>query len=1004
MLKFFFLLVSLSLINGANAQKYNFKNFSVGDGLTQSEIYSICEDRRGTLWFGSLGGGIIKYDGYTFTNYREEDGLSNNFVRAIYEDKSGKIWIGTEGGLCCYDGIKFKRMNQAGGPGKNMVRAIKQDASGNLWFGTDQDGLFKYDGKSFTHYLKQTGLPDNTVYCIFEDKGNTVWIGTNQGVCKLQDSRFITYTKNNGLPSNIIRGITDDESGNLWFATYGGGISSYNGTTFTNYNSENGICNNSVFTIFTDRKGRIWIGTANGVSCYNGSTFKNYYDSNGLASNVVVCIYEDSSQDIWFGTSGGGLSRFDNERFTHYVENEKMGRQVYTLIQAHNNNMIFGTSNGGLTIFDGKYYSLVKGSSNFTSDKVRTLNYDQDSTLWIGTIGDGAFKFNRQGFTHYTLADGLPSTNISAIVIDATKNIWFASSDSGISILDKQTGKFQKFTENNGLLNNSIYAMVPDHAGNIWIGTDKGLQKITPGADTLPPAITSFTQTSGLSNNAIRSIAVDKSNNIIIGTAGGGINVLQGTKFITINKSQGLCSNNIYLLIFDDFDNLWVGTELGIDRITFGRDFSIEEYRHYGKNEGFAGIEVYRNACFKDKNGNLWFGTVNGATIYKEKEDEILKTAPKIQLTGIKLFFDNIEKTKYVDSVSAWFPIPHNLKLPYNKNNLTFEFAGIYHRNPEAVRYKYKLEGSNDDWSPALTQHKVTYSNLPPGKYIFKMMACNEYNVWNKDPLTFEFQILPPFWQRWWFIGLSALICIFTVWSVFQYIIQQIKTKNQAEREKLLMEKNIVELEQEAARLQMNPHFIFNSLNSIQGFIATNDTFQAKRYLAKFARLMRLILENAREEFIPLRNETDMLENYLELEKLSKNNIFDFKINTCESINYETTEIPPMMIQPFVENAIIHGIKNKEGKGFIEINFRFNDSLMICEVIDNGIGRQKSAEIKEKTNAKHKSTGMMVTRKRLEQFKIQTGSNAGVEIVDLKDENNNPVGTKVIVSIPFEAD
>jgi LytS/YehU family sensor histidine kinase len=276
--------------------------------------------------------------------------------------------------------------------------------------------------------------------------------------------------------------------------------------------------------------------------------------------------------------------------------------------------------------------------------------------------------------------------------------------------------------------------------------------------------------------------------------------------------------------------------------------------------------------------------------------------------------------------------------------------------------------------------------------------------VWNKDPLTFEFQILPPVWQRWWFIAFSLLAIIAGIWSIFQYRIKQINTKNRIEKEKLLMEKSIIELEQEASRLQMNPHFIFNSLNSIQGFITINDTVQAKRYLAKFARLMRLILENAREEYIPLQNEIDMLENYLELEKLSRNNIFEFNININESINCETTEIPPMMIQPFVENAIIHGIKNKEGKGLIELNFNIKDSLLVCEVVDNGIGRQKSDEIKTKTKPKHKSTGMSVTRKRLEQFKIQTGSNAGVDIVDLKDEQGNSVGTKVVVGIPFESD
>jgi LytS/YehU family sensor histidine kinase len=240
------------------------------------------------------------------------------------------------------------------------------------------------------------------------------------------------------------------------------------------------------------------------------------------------------------------------------------------------------------------------------------------------------------------------------------------------------------------------------------------------------------------------------------------------------------------------------------------------------------------------------------------------------------------------------------------------------------------------------------------------------------------------------------------VWYFFYTRLNKIKEKSRIEKEKLEMEKNIIELEQEASRLQMNPHFIFNALNSIQGFISTNDAFQAKRYLAKFARLMRLILENAREKFIPLRNEIEMLENYLDLERLSKNDKFEYKITVDSAIDPEMIEIPPMMIQPFVENAIIHGIKNKENQGNITIDFTIQGSTLICEVTDNGIGRKKAAEIKAKTNTNHKSTGMLVTQKRLEQLQDLAGMPAGFEITDLKDQQNNPAGTRVIISIPVD--
>jgi len=387
---------------------------------------------------------------------------------------------------------------------------------------------------------------------------------------------------------------------------------------------------------------------------------------------------------------------------------------------------------------------------------------------------------------------------------------------------------------------------------------------------------------------------------------------------------------------------------------------------------------------------------------YNPREEVESKITPKIHLTGLKLFFDNIENTNYADSLSAWYSIPIQLTLPYNQNNLTFSYVGILHRNPEAVQYKWILEGFSKEWSPAITDREATFSNLPPGTYTFKVKACNEFNIWNDVPASFTFTIEPPLWERWWARLTGVAVIIGLIWLVFHFRLERVKAKNKIIQERLEMEKNILELEQEAARLQMNPHFIFNCLNSIQGFISVNDPFQAKKYLAKFAKLMRLILENAREEFIPLQNEISILENFLELEKLSINHKFDFTITMDESIDPEGIQIPPMMIQPFIENAIIHGLKKKEGKGLITIHFSINDELLICTLQDNGIGRKKSGQINEEFRPDHKSTGIAVTQKRLEQYGLHRKVKAGIEFVDL-EENGIATGTKVIISSPYEA-
>ncbi len=996
--------ITLLLISFAkiNSQVYNFQNLSVEDGLTQSEITDICEDRLGNLWFGTLGGGVVKYDGYSFVSFKEESGLVNNYIRALYTDQNGNIWIGTEAGISVYDGRQFVYLDQKGGPGNVVIRDIVQDHNKAIWIATNDSGLYRKNENGFTRYTKDSGLPHNTVNCLYSENNN-LWMGTDNGVSMLSGKMFTNISRSDGLAHSVVRGICADNLGNIWFATYNG-LTVFNGDSLTSYSVSDGLCSNRMYTAFKDRSGNLWFGSAKGIIRFNGSSFKCYTEAEGLAGNVVLCITQSNSLELWFGTSGGGVSKFDGERFIHYNQNDRLGRRVYSVVQAINGNMIFGTSRGGLTVFDGTRYSLIKDYQGFTSSDVMSLYYDQDSVLWIGTLNDGIYSYDKNGFIHYTRENGFRSNHITGFTEDIYGNIWVSSIDSGLFILTKYTSGIIQFNESNGLSSNNIYTITSDSEGNIWVGTTKkGVDKIFLDIKTQQATVTTYNDKNGLTNNAVRSILIDSMNRVYLGTAGGGICIYDRKRFTYLTTEHGLFSLNIYSLIFDDNDNLYVGTEGGVDRLMLSDSLKVLEYRHFGRNEGFMGIELYRNSCCKDNMGNLWFGTVNGVTCYDPDEDIPVKLAPKIHLTGLKLFFNDIQNTPYADSLDSWSSIPENIVLPYNQNNLTFEFMGIYLRNPDAVKYRWMLEGFNTEWSPLLKQREAIFSNLPPGEYTFKVVACNEFGICNDSPAEITFIIKPPFWQLWWLRIAAFIVLIVFIWFLVFLRIRRIRKRNTMEQEKLEMEKNIIELEQEAARLQMNPHFIFNSLNSIQGFIATNDAFQAKRYLAKFARLMRLILENAREEYIPIQNEVDILENYLELEKLSTNNKFEFEIHIDKSLNPDTCEIPPMMIQPFVENAIVHGIKGKDGEGHIHINFGKKDKTVVCEIIDDGIGRVESAQYKNTGKSKHKSSGISITKRRLEQLSVQTSTNAGIEIIDLT-EKGKAKGTKVIVTIPFETD
>lgn len=996
----------LLIIKTLTAQQYNFRNFSFEEGLTESHVNAICEDQQGNLWIGTEGGGLFKYDGFTFEGYRMEDGLSSNFIQALHADKSGTIWIGTTDGISTYANNRFVNPPFFQALDNKKINAIISDPDTNeVWFGTQTDGLFRLKNEKFNRYGESGNFPDNQINCLLLDKNGILWAGTTKGLVRFDGRKVTTYNSRNNLASNDVTALSEDKNGNIWIGTRYRGISKFNKAKFSNYNTYHGLQSNNIRALFHDHRNNLWIGTSSGISKFQDNRFKTYGNNRGQDRNALNAIFEDRTGNIWIGTDSKGLDMLDSERFIHYPVNDELGKRVYAIVQANNGSMIYATSKGGITVYDKKKYTLLKGINGFTNSEVNTLHKGK-STLWLGTTDDGVYQFDQLGFRQYLNFDSLQRNAVTDITEDGNGNVWIATADSGIvisKIYKDTTAVIRRLTSVDGLSGNAINAITTDAEGNIWAGTrDAGLNKIVmhPNQDSLISEITFYTTNVGLSSNTINCLLTDQQNRILVGTSDGGINILIDNQIIKINKSHGLTSNNIYSLIYDNAGNLWAGTERGVEKITLNDDFTVKDIRYYGVKDGFKGIEVFKNASQIDDEGNLWFGTLNGSVKYVPREDWELKTIPNVEITAIKLFFDNIQDTPFADSTS--FPFPKSLTLPFDENNLSFSFNGVNLRNPEAIKYRWKLEGASKEWSPEAAQREAVFSNLSPGSYTFKVMASNEYNLRSAKPASYSFEILPPPWKQWWVMP-TAIILAVSLISLFVYSrFKRIKEKNAIEKERLVMEKNIIELEQEAARLQMNPHFIFNSLNSIQGFISTNDPFQAKRYLAKFARLMRLILENAREEYIPLENELDILRNYMELEKLSTKNKFEFAINLTDEIDPENTEIPPMMIQPFVENAIIHGIKKKTGNGQIDLNFHISQNVIVCEIVDNGIGRKASQEQKSPVKKKHKSAGISVTKQRLEQLSIQTGHDISVRFIDLLD-GEQALGTKVVITMPYEA-
>lgn len=1014
-LRFIFGWLLYLLCSSSFAQQYTFRNYSVDEGLAQSQVYAMCEDNNGNIWFGTRGGGLSRFDGIDFTSYTTQEGLASNYIRCVLKDSSGTLWIGTDNGLSVYDGKKFSTFSASQGLGSIMVNDLVQDKSGTIWIATEK-GIYKTEKDSIIPFALQ-GI---RVSCLLQDSAGNLLAGTDDGVCHFSKANHILYTLRfgirQGLPNNIVTALSIREAGGVWVCTYGGGVAVFdsdnfltNNKPFSVINKSMGLASNTVFDC-VDAGDAVWFVTASGITKYNadstGASFTQITETEGLSKNVVMCTMKDSFGNLWFGTSGGGVSKLSSERFIHYTAIKGVfGTWVYAILQDSSGLMWFATSEGGVTTYDGKIYKRFSERNGFTASKIKCMAQDSSGNIWLGTISDGVYMYNGKTFRHFNNRNGLSSNFINYILVDESGRVLLATAGGGIScLLPSKNNMYavKNIRPRDGLASDRINTLVTDRKGAVWVGTAGNGISLIRFAEDNTYTIKNYTTTNGLTSNTIRCSVADNRGGVIFGTADAGLIVYEGGKFVSVTKTHGLCSNNIYSCILDVRGSLWIGTDKGIDRMFLSSGNGIEVIRHYGKSEGFTGIEAIQNSVCLDNRGYIWFGTVKSATVFNPAAERTLQI-PRVHITGMHLFFDAIEQTPYGKIITPWYALPESLLLPYDQNHLSFEFIGVEQANPEAVAYSWMLEGFDKGWTPATTKREAVYSNLPPGTYTFKVKAANEEDNWNDNAAVYTFTIRPPFWQTWWFILAAFVVFVAAVWWLIFSASRKLKKENIREKQRLEAERSLIELEQKALRLQMNPHFLFNCLNSIKGLIAEDKPEEAKIYLSKFAKLMRSMLDHSMDAFISLENEITGLRMYAELEKLSNADAFDFNIIVDETIDPSFVQIPPMMIQPFVENAILHGMAGKKGKGKISVTFTQEENYLHCVIEDDGVGRTKAAALKQQTMQQHKSAAITVTQERLNILNKKLNLEAiKISVVDLMTEEHQAIGTRVTLLIPFQ--
>lgn len=982
---FYLLVFCFLFLNAAWAQEYNFKHYGLPEGLSQAQITDICEDSKGFLWFATNGGGISRFDGLEFQTLSTEDLLPSNYIRCLYSDAE-HMYVGTQAGLSVYnyETEQFSTYKEAEGLGDVVVNDLLQGPTG-IWIATNK-GVFIFN-MATQQFEQLLLLPEGSAQQVSQlEQGSQgqILVGFRDlgfGIVEAASKKMLWYAdQGNGTESSWTRSLLV-EGNTTYVGTYGEGLFALIRDTLRQVPHTEKLLVNHLYS--TEQ--HLWLATQKqGVLLLNKETYAIENELNvatGLPGNFITKIYKDSWGNVWIGTSGLGVVKKYAENITHYRELTGMRSTVIRdLEMTPDSHLLFSTNTGGLYELVGNKAVPVPILDRLKGTNLRCFLKDAEGNYWLGTDGMGLYQQVGQRWRRYTSRRGISYGWIKDMIQDQYGKIWVASTGGGVYYNDKK--RFYSFNQQEDILVERAECLLEDSKGSIWAGSrNSGLLKIS--GDTLEHHYKDF------SDKNIRCLAETPDGNIILGTDQGifVLNVVtDDVRFY--GRSNGLYSTNIYSLERRGH-LLYIGHDHGVDVLDLRTEKPLENY-HY--RNGFTGGECSQNAIKADPYGAIWSGTLNGLARIDPQHKPAPEGASVTRANKPHFFCFNEEVTP--NFLNQYRTKSGQTVLPHEMNTFTFTMKGIHQKYPDLVTYRWRLDGYEDSFSMASTVPRVTYPQLPPGDYQFVYQAGIQ-GKWSDLEKAPAFVIAAPIWERTWFklsIGLALLLLVSGL--VVQRIVN-LKRKNQRREAQLKLERNLLDLQSKALQLQMNPHFIFNALNSVKGLIAKKDEKAAKLYLARFAKLMRLMLNNSREEWVGIESELELIELYLSLENIAQQHPFSFNIHLDESIDRENVQIPPMLIQPFVENAVKHAMRYKQGDGTIDVRLRLQGQKVVCTVEDNGPGRD--AVNKLQVDQSHRSLALAITNERLQLAGLSTEK--AVMIEDLMD-NDRPLGTLVTLNIP----
>lgn len=967
-------------------------------GLPHSFVRAIDKDDEGVLWFATLNGGAISYDGNLFDDYDITIGEVRELTYSLLIDKKGNIWTGTNNGATCYDGKKITRFTINQGLPSNNVVAIIEDAKNNIWFATTE-GVSRFDGEHMYTYTTEHGLAHNYVYSIFEDDKNNIWFGTfGGGLTKFDGELFTTFSQNDGLASDFILSIAQDYLGNMWFGTYGAGISKFDNKTFTNYSTKQGLVSNNILSIVEDEE-NMWFGSfGDGITFFNDKSLSTYTTEDGLSNNYIRTLFADGAGNIWLGTDGG-LTKIKTNGFKHFTKSQGLINNNITAVFQDNRERIWiANFENGVSIFNNPMPTELKSTfTHITTDHglahniVTSIIQDSHNNFWFGTYGGGVSKLDGRSFdngklkfTNYSLEQGLYSSLVNEVLEDNLGNIWLAT-DRGVEKFDGDG--FVIIKESNGLGVDKVLCVYQDRTDALWFGTmDGGVSRLYN--DTL----TRYTTDQGLGNNRVGTITQDHNGIIWFGTDGGGLSYFNGNTFGTIDESDGLCSDNVFSLLTDNNNSLWIGTIKGLCQVTLpdtiqsiNNSIVFDKFilKNYGKMDGLKGLDFSARAAFLDNKNRLWWGTEKALTMLDIKTFRSSDELPLIHMNDVAINTQiiNFNELKSNDSftqseirfsgVSKFYNNPINLSLPYDINNLTFNFTAIEWSAPHQIQYQYKLIGFDKKWRSLTKDNRADYHYISPGHYAFSVKALGTSGKWSRE-LDFPFIIRSPWWFSWWTIIIYIITFLFGIWIIIRWRVDIIKRQkaileNMVARRTKDLDKALILAEQATTAksqfIATMSHEIRTPLNAIMGLthLAIDNTSDTKQedYLQKINRsantmlsLIDDILDFSKIEVGKMQLEKVPFDLEIVLNSVIILNAQNAREKNLEFVVNINSDVPklligdPLRIGQIITNLCSNAIKFTSS-GEVVINIGIGEKVdkrtfhLEVEVRDTGIGISK---------------------------------------------------------------